>query len=450
MKQANIVIVGGSAAGPVAAMTAKRHYPDKSVLEIRKEKPERVMVPCGVPYIFGTVGSTDKNVIPDAIVTNNGAELMIDEVTAIDRAAKTVTTAGGESISYDKLVLATGSNPVSPPIPGKELENVFFVKKDADYIDEMQKKLADAKDIIVIGGGFIGVEMADEIQKMSGKNVTIVEMLPHCLQLALDEDQCVEAEKKLGERGIKVLTNAAAKNIAGENGKVSAVELGSGESLKADAVIIGIGAVPNTELAQKAGLEIGPMRGIQVDEYMRSVTDENVFVAGDCADKFSFFTKKPSGLRLASIAGIEAHIAGANLFQLKRKNEGAIGVFATIIGNDCFSVAGLTEKAATEAGYDIVIGESTAPDTHPGGMPGSKPEKIKLIVDKKSGKVLGGEMIGGKTAAEVANIMSAFISNGMTADQVATFQMGTQPALTASPIVYQLVNAAELAITKMN
>ncbi len=448
MKQADVVIVGGSAAGPVAAMTTKRHYPDKSVIEIRKEKPERVMVPCGVPYIFGTVGSTDKNVIPDAIVTNNGAELMIDEVTDIDRSAKTVTTAGGETVSYDKLVLATGSNPVSPPIPGKELENVFFVKKEADYLDDMQKKLADAKDIIVIGGGFIGVEMADEIQKSGGKNVTIVEMLPHCLQLALDEDQCIEAEKKLADRGIKVLTETTAKSIVGD-GKVNAIELGNGENLKADAVIIGIGAVPNTELAQKAGLEMGPMRGIQVDEYMRTATDENVFAVGDCADKFSFFTKKPSGLRLASIAAIEAHIAGANMFNLKRKNEGAIGVFATIIGEDCFSVAGLTEKAAKEAGYDIVIGEATAPDTHPGGMPGSKPEKIKLIVDKKSGKVIGGEMIGGKTAAEVANIMSAFISNGMTADQVATFQMGTQPALTASPIVYQIVNAAELAITKM-
>lgn len=448
MKQVDVVVVGGSAAGPVAVMTAKRHYPEKSVLEIRKEKPGRVMVPCGVPYIFGTVGSTGKNVIPDSVITSNGGELMIDEVTEIDRAAKTVTTAGGEKISYGKLILATGSDPVSPPIPGKELENVFFVRKDADYIDGMLKKLADAKDIVVIGGGFIGVEMADEIQKMGGKNVTIVEMLPHCLQLALDEDQCIEAEKKLAERGIKVLTEATAKNIAGQ-GKVSAVELGNGKSLKADAVIIGIGAVPNTELAKKAGLAIGAMRGIQVDEYMRTVTDQNIFAAGDCAEKFSFFTKKPSGLRLASIAAIEAHIAGANLFQLKRKNVGAIGVFATIIGDDCFSVAGLTEKAAKEAGYDIVTGESAAPDKHPGTMPGSKQEKIKLVVDKKTGKVLGGEMLGGRTSAEVANIMSAFISNGMTADQVAVFQMGTQPALTASPIVYQIVNAAEIALTKM-
>jgi NADPH-dependent 2,4-dienoyl-CoA reductase/sulfur reductase-like enzyme len=448
MKHADVVIVGGSAAGPVAVMTARRHYPDKSVLEIRREKPERVMVPCGVPYIFGTLGATNKNVIADSIITSNGAELMIDEVTQIDRTAKTLTTASGESVGYDKLILATGSTPVSPPIPGKELENVFFVWKDADYLDEMLKKLSHFKDIVVIGGGFIGIEMADEIKKMGDKNVTIVEMLPHCLQLALDEDQCIEAEKSLASRGVRVLSSATAKQIVGE-GKVSAVELGSGEIVKADAVIIGIGATPNTELARKAGLEIGPMRGIKVDEYMRTATDGNIFAVGDCADKVSFFTKKPSGLRLASIAAIEAHIAGANLFQLKRKNPGAIGVFATIIGQDCFSVAGLTEKGARDAGYDFVTGECTAADTHPAGIPGSKQEKIKLIVDKKSGKILGGEVTGGRTAAEVANILSAFIANDMTADQAATFQMGTQPALTASPIVYQIVNAAELALTKM-
>ncbi len=449
MKQADVVIVGGSTAAPVAAVAARRCYPDKSVLVIRKEKPGRVMVPCGVPYIFGTVGATTKNVIPDAIVTNSGAELMFDEVTEIDRSNKTVKTAGGESVKYDRLILATGSLPVSPPIPGKELENVFFVKKEADYLDEMQKKLAAARDIVVIGGGFIGVEMADEVKKMGDKNVTIVEMLPHCLQLALEEAQCLEAEKKLVERGIKVLTETTAKAILGDGGKVKAVELGSGEKLKADAVIIGIGAIPNTELAQKAGLEIGPMRGIAVDNYMRTVTDEDVFAAGDCADKISFFTKMPSALRLASIATIEARIAGANLFRLRRENVGAVGVFATIIGDDCYSVAGLTETSARKSGYDIVIGEYAASDTHPASMPGSKPTKVKLVVDKKNGKLLGGSIIGGKCSAESANILSAFISNEMTADQITVFQMGTQPAQNASPIVYQIVNAAEIAATQI-
>ncbi|MGM0681679.1 MAG: FAD-dependent oxidoreductase, partial [Thermodesulfobacteriota bacterium] len=355
MKQADVVVVGGSAAGPVAAVTAKRHYKDADVLVIRKEK--RVMVPCGIPYIFGTVGSTDNNLIPDALLTNNGVDFMVDEVTEVDRAGKSLKTAGGETVSYDRLILSTGSKPVSPPISGKELENVFFVNKDADYLDEFQKRLAELRDIIVIGGGFIGVEMADEFQKIGGKNITVIEALPHCLLLALDEEFCVEAENKMAERGIKVVTNSTVSSILG-NGKVDSVELKSGERLKADAVIIGIGAAPNTELAQQAGLEIGDMKGIKVNEYMRT-SDENIFAVGDCAEKFSFFTKKASGLRLASIACTEAHIAGANLFGLKRKNEGAIGVFATVVGDMGLSAAGLTEKAANDAGYDIITAEVT-------------------------------------------------------------------------------------------
>lgn len=446
IKKADVVIVGGSAAGPVAAITARRHYKDASILLIRKES--KVMVPCGIPYIFGTVGSPDKNIVPDTILSNNGIELMVDEVTSIDRAAKTVTTAGGETVSYEKLILATGSLPVRPPIPGLDLENVFAIWKDADYLTSVQPVLAKAKDIVIIGGGFIGAEMADECKKIGDVNVTIVEILPHCLLLALDEEFCCLAEGKLEEHGIKIITENGVRAILGD-GKVSSVELQNGDKLKADVVIVGIGAAPNTELAKKVNLKIGEMRGIWVDEYMRT-SDENIFACGDCADKLSFFTKKPSGLRLASVATIEARIAGANVFALRRKNMGTIGVFATAFGNFAVAAAGLTEKAAQDAGFDIVIGEAAAPDKHPGSMPNTRELKIKLIFDKKNGKLIGGELAGGVTTGEMANVIAAAIQNGMTADEVATLQMGTHPALTASPIVYQIVNAAEQALVKLS
>ena len=445
MKKADVVIIGGSAAGPVAGVTARRHYKDASILLIRKEK--KVMVPCGIPYIFGTVGSPDKNIIADALLSNNGIELMVDEVTSVDRAAKTLTTASGETVGYEKLILAIGSQPVRPPIPGIDLAKVFPVWKDADYLAEVQSVLGKAKDIVIIGGGFIGAEMADECKKIGDVNVTIVEILPHCLMLAMDEEFCQLAEDKLAERGIKIITENGVKAILGD-GVVNSVELQNGDKLKADAVIVGIGAVPNTELAKKMDLKIGEQRGIWVDEYMRT-SDENIFACGDCAEKFSFFTKKPSGLRLASIATIEARIAGANVFELKRKNKGVIGVFSTAFGDFALSAAGLTEKAAREAGFDVVIGEAAAPDKHPGSMPDTKELKAKLIFDKKTGRLIGGELAGGVTAGELANVIAAAIQNEMTADEVATFQMGTHPALTASPIVYQIVNAAEQALTKM-
>ena len=445
MKEADVVIIGGSAAGPVAGVTVRRQYKDASILLIRKEN--KVMVPCGIPYIFGTVGSPDKNVIPDALLSNNGIELMVDEVTSVDRASKTLTTKGGEVVGYEKLILAIGSVPVRPPIPGMNLENVFPIWKDSDFLGQAQQVMGKAKDIVIIGGGFIGAEMADECKKIGDVSVTIVEILPHCLLLALDEEFCCAAESKLEERGIKIITGNGVKTIIGD-GKVNAVELQSGDKVKADVVIVGIGAVPNTELAKDMDLKIGEARGIWVDEYMRT-SDENIFAVGDCADKFSFFTKRPSGLRLASIATVEARIAGANVFELRRKNKGVIGVFATAFGDFAVAAAGLTEKAAKDAGFDIVIGEAAAVDKHPGSMPDAKEVKIKLIVDRETGKLIGGELSGGITTGEMANIIAAFIQSEVTADEVATFQMGTQPCLTASPIAYQIVNAAEQALTKL-
>lgn len=445
MKEADVVIIGGSAAGPVAGVTVRRHYKDASVLLVRQEN--KVMVPCGIPYIFGTVGSPDKNVFPDAFLSNNGIELMVDEVTSVDRASKTLTTKGGEVVGYEKLILAIGSVPVRPPIPGMDLENVFPVWKDSDFLGRAQQVMGKAKDIVIIGGGFIGAEMADECKKIGDVNVTIVEILPHCLLLALDEEFCCAAESKLEERGVKIITGNGVKTIIGD-GKVNAVELQSGDKVKADVVIIGIGAVPNTQLAKDMDLKIGEARGIWVDEYMRT-SDENIFAVGDCADKFSFFTKKPSGLRLASIATVEARIAGANIFELRRKNKGVIGVFATAFGDFAVAAAGLTEKAARDAGFNIVIGEAIAVDKHPGSIPGAKEVKIKLIVDRETGKLIGGELSGGITTGEMANIIAVLIQSEMTADEVATFQMGTQPCLTASPIVYQIVNAAEQALTKL-
>jgi NADH oxidase (H2O2-forming) len=446
MKKADVVIIGGSAAGSVAGISCRRRYGDKSVIVIRKE--EQVLIPCGIPYIFGTVGSPEKNLIADALLLNNGIELVKGEAMEIDRKQKAVSLSNGDTVSYDKLVLATGSSPLALPIPGIEKGNVFAARKDVAYLKNMLDVLNDAKDIVIIGGGFIGVEFADECKKGRDCNVTIVEMLPHCIELALDEDFCTEAESVLSDRGIKLLLGSKVEAILGDN-QVSGVRLSGGQEFKADMVIVGVGVVPNSELAKKAGLEIGPGKAIAVDRYMRTTTDPDVFACGDCAEKVSFFSGKPIRLMLASIACAEARIAGANLFHTRYQNPGAVGVFSTMIGERAFACAGLTERAARKEGYDVVLGESTAPNTHPGGMPGSVSTKVKLLFSKDNGELLGGGISGGKSTGEIANVISACIQSKMTAYEISLFQVGTHPALTASPIAYQMVNAAELAIKAM-
>ena len=444
MKNVDVVVIGGSAAGIPAAITCRRHYPEKSVMLIRKEK--QVQIPCGIPYIFGTVDSPENNLIPDAAVTNNGIELFIDEAENIDKENKKIITKGGEEIIYNKLVLATGSLPMDLPIPGLDKENVFKIKKDTMYLKNLLEIMKDKKDIVILGGGFIGVEFADECKKKRDVNVTIIELLPHCLMLAFEDEFCQEAEQALKERGIGLITGVKLEKVLGDN-KVSGVKLSDGREIKSDLLLVAVGVKPNINLAKKIGLTTD-RDGIIVNSSMMS-SDENIFACGDCTSKKSFFTDQPSNMKLASIATMEARIAGANLFGKRRENSGVVGVFSTCIGDKAFGMAGLTEKIAKDNGYETVVGEAEAPNRHPGGMPGMAKMKVKLVFNKKSGELLGGQVRGGHSAGELINTISACIQKKMTADDIATFQLGTHPAVTASPIAYQLVNAAEIALTKM-
>ena len=447
MERADVVIIGGSAAGATAAVSCRRRNPDKTVILVRQEK--QVLVPCGIPYIFGTLGSPEKNLIPDTLLTGNGVRLVVGAAERIDREKKTIHTVAGDQIGYDRLVLATGSLPVVLPIPGIEKENVFVIRKDVSYLQRMLEAVNQASNIIVIGGGFIGAEFADECRKGRQNSVTIVEKLPHCLQLAFDDEFCIEAEKSLTDRGVKIIAKDTVEAIVGDK-KVKGVRLSNGSELKADVVIVSIGVQPNTQLAEKAGLQVSPSTGgISVDRYQRVREEPNIFACGDCATKVSFFSGKPVRTWLASVATTEARLAAANLFAIQQAGLGTLGVFSTQIGENAIAAAGLIERQALAEGYNIVVGQAKAPSKHPGGMPGAVPTSVKLIFSKNDGVILGGEASGGTCVGELMNVISACIQYRMTAHEVSLFQMGTHPTLCASPISYQIVNAAEEAVMKL-
>jgi len=437
------VVVLGGLSGITAGISCRRHYPDKKVLVIRKEGT--VLIPCGIPYIFGTVGSPEKNVVPDGLLEKNGIDLMQGKAVAVDREKKIITLENGETVSYEKLVFATGSTPFVPPIPGINKKGVYSVKKEFDYLGNLVKEMDKVKNIVIIGGGFIGMEFADECRKGRDVNVTVVEAMPRCLMMAMDDEFCDEAQDVLKKTGVKLMIKEKVDAILGDEA-VTGVKLVSGKELEADMVILGIGAVANTELAEKSGIELGFKKTIKVDRYMQTYTDPDVYACGDCAMKESFFDGRPSGIMLASIATSEARIAGANLYSPTHRNCGAISVFSTYINGRAFAVAGLTERAATDSGIIYVIGEAAAPDTHPGGMPDSSMTKVKLLFAKDTGVILGGSISGGKPVGEMINVVSACIMHKMTADDIVMFQMGTHPALTSSPIAYPIVNAACKAV----
>lgn len=447
MKKTDLLVIGGSAGGILSATMARKAYGDINITVIRDT--EAVMVPCGIPYIYGTLKCTSKNVIPDKMLADAKINLVVGTVVKVDKDNKSVTTKENEIYSYKKLVIATGSLPIIPTfIPGYELENVFPIYKNQDYLNTILEKLETVENVAVIGGGFIGVEFAEQIS-MTGKKVTLVEMADACLWQAFDKSYTDDIEQMMKDKGINVLTNTKVKKIIGEK-KAEAIELGNGEKIPAELIILGLGARPNGILGKEAGLEVNAKGAIKVDQYTRT-SDPDIFAVGDCAEKKCFFTNKDAPVLLASTAAMEAKIAGSNAFQLRliRANKGTISAFSTKIFGKTFAAAGLTEARARQEGFTINIGEFTTMDRHPGSLPGTSTVQIKLIFSKCSGVILGAQISGGDSVGEMINILSLAIQKGMTATELNTFQVATHPLLSASPIAYP-INAASMNAIAQN
>lgn len=440
MKSTDVLIIGGSAAGLVAALTAKSVNREKVITVITKE--EKTLVPCGIPYTFASIDGTDSNILPsDKMLKSANINLIIGEVISINPKDKTCILKNEDEISYNKLVIATGSTPSIPRwLKGADLKNVFTVPKNKNYLDLMKTKLNQCNKIVIVGGGFIGVELSDELKK-TGKEIILIEKLPHILGLCFDEEITVKAEEVLKENGVIVKTGLGVVELSGDK-KVDKVILENGEIIDTDAVILSIGYQPNNKLAKESGITISKQGCINVDEYMRTDCPD-VFAVGDCAQKYDFITRKPCCTMLASTACAEARIAGVNLFKLSaiKTFSGTISIFSTMIGTTAFGVAGITEEQAQKEGFDVVTGVFEGMDKHPGSLPGTKKQLVKLIVGKESGIVLGGEVIGGSSVGELTNIIGIIIQNRMNINSILTSQIGTHPLLTASPAGYPLLKA---------
>lgn len=443
----DIIIVGGGPAGVITALTAKSVYPDKSVCLI-KEIGEGV-IPCAIPYMMRTMSDPKENIMGNMPLENAGIEIIVGKAVSLDLEKKAVMLESGQQMSYDRLVLATGLITAMPRIPGVDKEGVFGIEKSLSATTVLRKEAKKAKNVVVIGGGFIGAEFADELSRASDAEVHIVEILPKLLLTAFDDEFCDEVADELRAIGVKVHTNISVASIDGGR-RVESVTLEGGEKIPADMVIIGIGGTPNTEFARKSGLLVAEHGGIRVDAYMRT-SAEGVFAVGDCAVKRDFFTRRDVPVWLASTATAEARIAGTNIYGIRvlRQIQGTISAFSTKLGEVSFASAGMTGRTCQAEEFRYITSTATAPDRHPGTLPGTRQLKVKLCFADRSGILLGGQISGGVSVGELINVVALGIQKKVTVREIEMMQIATHPLHTSAPTVHPLIMAAHQALARM-
>jgi len=443
MKTYDVIIIGGGPAAIVTGVTVKKFFKDKSVLMIKEEADG--LVPCGIPYIFHLLGNdAEKNKMGPKPFIDLGGEVLVDTAVKVDKDKKEVTLKSGVQFVYEKLVFATGSHPTVPDfIPGYELQNVFYIKKSYPYIRELALKMSGFKNIVIVGGGFIGAEVAEQLAA-SDANVTLIESEPLCFSKAFSPELSAIATDALSNTRVNIMTSTLVKEILGENNMVKQVLLADGKEIDADAVIFSIGYTANTQLAKETGLELNRYGDIHVDNYGRS-TIRDISACGDCAQAFGFLTGRSNVIKLASTATAEARTLGHNIFgvRIKKCAAGTLGVFSTEINNLAMAAAGANENSAQEAGVSLLSAKFSSPDRHPGSLSDVSSLTVKLYASPVDGSIIGGEAWGGKSVGEIINIISMAIQKSITVFELVSYQVGTHPLLTSSPVNNPIIRAAE-------
>ncbi len=453
-----VVIVGGVAAGPKVASKIIRLRPDAEVTVLEKGK-FLSYAGCGLPYyVSGVVKeqaelmSTAAGAVRDPVffqkvknvVVHNGTEAV-----EIDRENKRVLarnlSSGDETwFDYDTLVLATGATPVKPPIPGIELENVFTLHgvNDAEGIRHLLSQ-DKARDVVVIGGGLIGVEVTEALVE-KGCRVTMVELASQILGM-LDWEMAKLVEQHMESHGVKVMTNTTATTLEGENGQVKRV-VTTGGVIPVDMVIMGIGVRPNVVLARQAGLEIGETGAIKVDDHLRT-TDPDIFAIGDCAESVDLITGDPSYVPLGSTANKHGRVAAINICGGDDTYPGILGSAVCKVFDFCVGRTGLTERQARAKKYNVITVHSPAPDrAH--YMPTAKSLLMKLVVDRDSRKLLGLQAVGPGAGDKRVDVAAMAIIAGMTVDQLAKADLCYAPPY--SPAMDNIITAADVARNKLS
>lgn len=393
-----ILIVGGVAGGATAAARIRRNTEDAEIILFEKGRYISY-ANCGLPYyIGGVIGERDRLFVqtPEAFGRRFNIDVRVNqEVTAVDLHGKKVTVRTSEgdiyTESYDKLLLSPGASPVRPPLPGIDGKRIFTLRNVADT-DAIKSYLQEneVRDAVIVGGGFIGLEMAENLAH-AGASVSVVEMANQVMG-PIDYSMAALVHEHLLQKGVGLYLEQAVDSFAETDGRVE-VRMKSGICLKTDIVILSIGVRAETRLAQDAGLKIGEMKGIYVDEYLQT-SDKNVYAVGDAIEFPHPVTKKPWLNFLAGPANRQARIVADNIvFGNKVKYEGSIGTSIAKVFDMTVASTGLPAKRLKQMGIPS-LSATIHPSSHAGYYPGASPMSVKITFSPDGGRLFGAQIVG--------------------------------------------------------
>lgn len=422
-----LVVIGGVAGGATAAARARRidEHADITLLE---RGPYVSYANCGLPYfIAGDIEKRSKLLLqtPEGFDRRYRIDAKVNtEALEIDRVGKRVKVrgpSGEEWLPYDKLILAQGGNPILPALPGSDAPHAFklWTVPDMDrihsFISEQKPKSA-----VVVGGGFIGLEMAEAFQKR-GIETTVVELLPTVMGV-MDREFGVQVARELLANGVRAVTGVGLKAV---DVGAKTVELSDGRHLPAELVLFSVGVRPELTLAKRAGLEIGPSGGLLVDEFLQT-SDPSIWAAGDMVEVEHRVSGKRVRIPLAGPANRQGRLAASNAMGVRASYRGALGTSVVKIFEATAAMTGLTEKAARDLGLEVGVAVIHK-DDHAGYFPGGRELSLKLVYERPSGKLLGAQAFGHRGVDKRIDVLATALAGKLTVHDLAELDLAYAP-----------------------
>jgi NADPH-dependent 2,4-dienoyl-CoA reductase/sulfur reductase-like enzyme len=447
MNKKRLVVVGGGAGGMSAAAKARRQNRDLQI--VAYEKGGFVSFgACGLPYfIQGIIKDHNELIVrTPAQFAEQGIEVHIHhEVTEIDPAKGQVKVRDAHSaeqvVPFDYLLLGTGGASFRPPIPGLELEGVFTLRSIEEGL-AIRRFIAEQKPqrAVIVGGGYIGLEMAEALHA-HGMTVTVLEMLPQVLP-NFDADMAGLVAQELEKQGVALYTEHGVEGLDGSGGRVGAVAA-AGEEFPADMVILSVGIKPGVSLARQAGIALGPTGAVAVDGQMRTNL-EGVYAAGDVAEAHHLVTGKPAYIPLGTTANKQGRTAGENIGGGQAVFSGVVGTAVVKVFESHAARTGLTEQEAEKEGFDalaVTIKQGSRARYYPGGSP----LHVKLVFERQSGRLLGGQIVGREDVAKRVDVIAAALHAGWSVDDFSRLDLSYAPPF--SPVWDALLIAANVSLS---